>query len=417
MKVAVIGGGVIGFTTAWQLAKDGHEVTLLERSAEAAGGTSHENGAQLSWSHAVPMAAPGMMRFVLANFWRRDSAVTIAPWVIFAQTGWLLRAWQECAPDRHAGNRRRMAALARYSLSCLEGLCAETGIDHQGRSEGMLQVFRRPETLARHKAGLSAMQATGLDVDLVQTPDEIVQIEPSLAPTAEALAGALLFRGQGSGDCRLFTQALAQLGQKGGITLRLGAWVTGLRTEQGSLRAVRIAGSEDLTADLAVICTGSATEGLMTGFRHLPIVPVRGRSLSLGVTDPKRTPSRSIIDEDSRLSIAPLSGQVRLAGFADLVGRSIRQRPWQTDTLRQAYANLFPASGKDDPELSRWTGFRPVTPDGAPMIGPSAIQGLWLNLGHGGYGWTMAAGSARLLADMIAGRPPAVPAADYAPTR
>lgn len=416
-RVLVIGAGVIGVTTAWQLAEEGHKVTVLDKEGDIAAGTSHENGGQLSWSHAVPMAAPGMLRFLLANVWRRSSPVSLAPWVVLGQPGWLLRSLAECAPHRHADNRRRMAALARYSLACLDDLSGRTGIDYARRSGGMLQVFRTPKALARHRAGLAAMGKAGLDVALAETPDDIRQHEPAFGEAADGLAGALMFRGQASGDCRAFTRALAALGAARGIEFRTGSRVRSLVTDKGRVCGVKTASGDRIEAELVVLCTGQDEGGLLRGLRRQPLAPVRGRSLTLRLADPAPAPACSIIDEDSRLSIARLGDTLRLAGYADLVGRSSRWRPGQTDALRTALGALLPDLAARATEQSRWTGFRPATPDGVPMIGATEREGLWLNLGHGGYGWTMAAGSARMLADQIASRDPALPACEYAPAR
>lgn len=278
-----------------------------------------------------------------------------------------------------------------------------------------MQVFRAPSALARHRTGLKAMAAAGFDVELVETPEHIAQLEPALGEVAGGLAGAVLFRGQSSGDCRTFTAALAEQAHAAGVAFKPATRVQALLTESGRVQGVLTEAGEALLAGLTILCTGLDEAGLLRGLHYPPRVPVHGRTLTLGFSDPACAPSRSILDEDSRLFVARVGDTVRLAGFADLVGQATASRPGQTDALRQAFAALFPGNAAGALEVLRWTGFRPVIPDGVPMIGPVGTQGLWLNMGHGGFGWTMAAGSARLLADLIAGRDPAVPTADYAP--
>jgi D-amino-acid dehydrogenase len=406
-RVAVIGAGVIGVTTAHALRADGHEVTLLEAGPAAAGGASHANGGILSAAFCAPWAMPGLPRQALAALLDREAPFRWRPDGSVAQLRWMRELLANCDAAQFARHRARMVRLALWSRACLRGMAAETGVAFDLREHGVLHLFRRALAAAVVRQRLNELRAYGIDARWCE-PDQVRALEPALS----GAAWALHVRDDASGDCERFVQGLLAWNQARGLRFETGVQVDALEFEDGGrrLRAVR-AGPDRWEADAFVFAAGVDTARLLRPYLRLPVVPVKGYSVSAPLAG-NSGPQCAVIDDASKLAVARLGDRVRLAGMAEVVGHDRRIDRARCDQLARQYEALYgPLTGEG---RSQWAGLRPMTPDGTPVIGVTAIEGLYLNTGHGTYGWTLACGSARLLADVLAGRPAALNPDNYA---
>jgi D-amino-acid dehydrogenase len=407
MRLAVVGAGIIGVCTAYELAADGHEVVVFERAAGVAGGTSFANAGVIAPGYVTPWAAPGMPAKVLRHLWGRYAPVRLASVRgTLRQLPWLLRWWRACRPEVHAANRTRMHRLARYSRDRLDTLTDDLGLDYE-RSTGYMVLLRTDADLALARNGIKLLSELGVPFTLLDAA-RARQIEPGLSEET-ALRAAIHLPDDGVGNCRQFAHLLRQEAQRLGATFRFNDPVRALRPgTTAELDAV--SGSHGF--DGVVVCAGPQAARLLRPIGlKLPIAPVWGYSL----TAPLRHvdghgllgPRSALMDERFKVAISRLGQRVRVAGSAEIGGRAGDFHPNAMATLYRVLHDWFPGATQLA-QAQRWKGARPMLPDGPPVIGAGGRPGLWLNLGHGSSGWALAAGSARLLADQIAGREPAV---------
>jgi len=399
-RIVVVGAGVIGVTTAQALLADGHEVTLLEARGSAAAGTSQANGGFLSAAFCAPWAVPGLPRQAMAALFDRQAPFRWRPDGSLDQLRWLRALIAQCDAAQFARHRRRMVRLALLSRVCLQGVLVQTGLEVAGRGSGVLQLFRRApgESLIRQR--LDELRGQGFDAHWCG-PEQVQALEPGLRADA-GVVGALQVRDDGCGDCAVFVQGLLGWCQARGLRVVLEAPVQALEVDAGGrrLRAVRARGQR-WAADAFVFATGVDTPRLLRPHLAVPLLPVKGYSISVPVADGQGVRG-AVIDDASKLAVTRLGAQLRLAGMADVVGHDLRVDAARCAQLVRQHEALF---GPLPHERRLWAGLRPMTPDGTPIIGATPIEGLYLNTGHGTFGWTMACGSARLLVDLIAGRP------------
>lgn len=406
MRVAVIGAGIIGVTTAYELAADGHEVTVFERGVAVAGGTSFANAGVVAPGYVTPWAAPGMTWKVLSQMTGRHAAVRIGAGVPFTQTAWLWRWWRACRPAVHQANRTRLHRLARYSRDRLDSLAHRLNLDYE-RAAGYLVLLRSDRELALARAGLKLLADQGVPFELVDGA-RARQIEPGLHE-ATALRAAIHLPQDGVGNCRQFAHLLMGEARKRGAHFRFETRVQSIRPGQPVQLTVD---GQDQAFDAAVVCAGPDSAALLapTGLK-LPLLPVWGYSL----TAPLREfdghghigPNAGLMDERYKVAISRLGRRVRVAGSAELGGRADRFNDGAMATLYKVLHDWFPGAAQLA-QAQRWKGARPMLPDGPPVIGASGRPGVWLNLGHGSSGWALSAGSARALADLIGGHAPAI---------
>lgn len=409
MDAVVVGAGVVGLSTAHALHRAGASVRVIDGRPGPAQGTSCANAGGLCPSFAGPWAAPGMMRKALGWLLSPAAPLKIRPRPDPAQWRWLLRFALECDAGRSAANKRAMQAIAHYSYACLDEVVAETGIAFDHGKAGILQTFRSPGTEASGRRASEVLAEIGI-VHHWLRPEEVAQVEPGLDGRGTGLRGALHFPDDGTGDARAFTQGLAQNLAAQGVRIDYGVELRGLRADRGRLRALRTDAGE-IETDCAVLATGPFSSRLAP---EVPLYPVKGYSLTYADIPASTGPASSVMDEDSKIMFTRLGTRLRIGGVAELDGLNSVLRPRQIETMAGLAQRLFPGAVTGDPQL--WAGFRPMTPDGRPRIGPSrATEGLWLNLGHGSNGWTQAAGAGRFLADLMTGRTPALDPMPYAP--
>jgi D-amino-acid dehydrogenase len=409
LDAVVVGAGVVGLSTAHALHRAGASVRVIDVRPGPAQGTSYANAGGLCPSFAGPWAAPGMVRKALGWLLSPAAPLKIRPRPDPAQWRWLLRFALECDATRSASNKRAMQAIAHYSYACLDDVVAETGIAFDHARAGILQTFRSPATETAGRRAAEVLAGLGIAHHWLR-PEEVAQVEPGLDGRGTGLRGALHFPDDGTGDARAFTQGLAAWLEAQGVAIDYGVEVHGLRVDADRLRALRTTGGE-IETDCAVLATGPFAARLAP---EVPLYPVKGYSLTYAGLPASAGPASSVMDEDSKIMFTRLGSRLRIGGVAELDGLNPALRPRQIETMSGLARRLFPGATTGDPEL--WAGFRAMTPDGRPRIGPSrATKGLWLNLGHGSNGWTQAAGAGRFLADLITGRTPALDPAAYAP--
>ncbi len=406
MKVLVLGGGVIGVTTAYYLARTGHEVTVVERQAGPALETSFANAGEISPGYASPWAGPGIPYKALKWLMMPFGPLVVRPRLDPAMWSWILRMLRNCTAARYALNKRRMVPIAEYSRDSLRELRAETGIAYDERSLGTLQLFRTQRQLDGVGSDVAVLRSFGVPFEVLDRAG-CVSAEPALARVREKFVGGLRLPNDETGDCHLFTARLAEMAAALGVRFRYGTRIDALTVAGGRIESVAT-DAGPLAADAYIAALGSYTPRLLRplGLR-LPVYPVKGYSITVPVTDAAAAPESTVMDETYKVAITRLGERIRVGGTAEISGFDTTLRESRRATLAHSVGDLYPGGG----DLSRatfWCGLRPMTPDGPPVIGRTPVGNLFLNTGHGTLGWTMACGSGRALADLVSGKAPAV---------
>ncbi len=402
MKVIVLGGGVIGVTTAWYLRQAGHDVTVVDRQAEPGRETSYANGGQISWGAGNPWAAPGIPRKAIQWMFRPHSPLVLHPRLDPALWAWLFKMLANCTPARYLINKERMLRLSRYSHNCLIALRRETGIRYDENTTGILDLFRTAQELDEAAKDIAMLQRWGVTCQVLDRAGCVAH-EPALRGAQGKIAGGLYFPEDESGDCFAFTRALAHLAETRGVRFTLSTRIERL-VKNGARVARVITDKGKLTADAYVIACGSYSPLLLRPLGiTLPVYPVKGYSATITVTDTAAAPGGTLTDASYKVVISRLGNKLRGAGTAELTGYDLSLRPSRTATIAHVLNDLFPGAG-DLSQAEYWCGLRPMTPDNPPVLGATAYKNLFLNTGHGTLGWTMACGSGKVLADLISDR-------------
>ena len=414
MRVAVLGGGVVGVTSAYQLARAGHDVTVIDRQSGPAMETSFANAGEVSFGYCSPWAAPGIPAKALKWLFMRHAPLIIRPRADPAMLSWLIRMLLNCTSGRYAVNKSRMLRLADYSRTALAELRAETGIRYDERMRGTLQLFRTQQQLDASAKDVTALAADGISYEVLDR-EGCVRVEPALAHVRDRFLGGLHTPLDETGDCFKFTDALARRASTLGVDLQFGTEVLGLDVSGGRIAGVHTSRGYH-ASDAVVVALGSYSPLLVgpLGVR-LPVYPVKGYSLTIPITAEELAPVSTVMDETYKIAITRLGDRIRVGGMAEISGYSNDLGAARRRTLEHSVMDLFP--GGDARRGSFWSGLRPMTPDGPPVIGPTNIAGLFLNTGHGTLGWTMCSGSARIIADLVSGRTPEIDPADLAVAR
>ena len=402
MKVLVLGAGVVGVTSAYYLARQGHEVTVIDRENGTAEETSFGNAGQLSFGYSSPWAAPGIPLKAFKWLFTPHAPLSIRPDGSLFQLRWMLDMWRNCTPARYAANKDRMLRLSAYTRQCLHALQADTGIQFEGRRQGTLQVFRTQKQMDDAQRDVQALSEAGVAHELVDG-DRLVQYEPALAQVRHKLVGGLRTPDDETGDCRLFTQALTRLAEAEGVRFRYGETIQSLRTEGDRITGVQcVSGLEQAYA--YVVALGSYSPLLLRGLVDIPVYPMKGYSITVDIADPERAPVSTLLDETYKIALTRFDQRIRVGGMAEVVGYDTALDPRRQRTLEMVLNDLFPGSYTPG-DVHFWTGLRPKTPDSTPIVGPTRLGNLFLNTGHGTLGWTMSCGSGRLIADIVSGKP------------
>lgn len=415
MRIAILGGGVIGVTSAYYLARAGHEVTVIERRAGPALETSYANAGEISPGYASPWAAPDVPGKLLKWLTMDHPPLILRPRLDRAMLCWLAATLRNCTPAAYARNKSRMVRLAEYSRDQLAELRASTGIQYDARTQGTLQLFRDQRQLDGVAKDVEVLRRDGVAFQILDRSG-CIAAEPGLAGAGEPFVGGLRLPRDETGDCYKFTRALAALAADLGVRFRYNERLVGLRRLGDRIEAA-ITEHGEIAADAFVAALGSFTPGAVAplGLR-LPVYPVKGYSITSRIVAVDRAPVSTILDESYKIAITRLGDRIRVGGMAEVSGFSDALPERRRRTLVRSAASLFPGAGDWD-GASFWTGLRPMTPDGTPIVGPTPIANLHLNTGHGTLGWTMACGSARVLSDQISGVAPQIETRDLAIAR
>jgi D-amino-acid dehydrogenase len=406
MKVLVLGGGVIGCTAAYELAGDGHEVTLVERQPGPARETSFANAGEVSPGYSAPWAGPGVPVKAIKWLLMHHRPLVLRPHLDWPMVLWILAMLRNCTATRYEVNKSRMVRLAEYSRDCMKTLRAATSIGYDERMQGTLQLFRTQK------------QLDGIDndtaiLDRYHVPYQVldragcIRHEPALARVKDKFLGGLRLPGDETGDCFKFTNRIADMAAARGAKLRFGETIRALLTDGKRITGV-VTDRGRLQADAYLVALGSYSPQLLRPLGiDIPVYPVKGYSITLPITDAKGAPESTVMDETHKVAVTRLGDRIRVGGTAELAGYDLRLHDARRRTLMHVVDDLFPDGG-DLGRAEFWCGLRPMTPDGTPVVGGTELPNLWLATGHGTLGWTMAAGTAKVMTDLIGGRQPAI---------
>ena len=406
MKVLVLGSGVIGVSCAYQLAQAGHEVTVVERQPAAALETSYGNAGEVSPGYSSPWAGPGVPVKAIKWLLMRHRPLVIRPSFDLNLVRWGLAMLRNCTGARYELNKGRMVRLAEYSRDCLKALRTETGIRYDERMQGTLQLFRTQAQLDGTAADIAILRRYGVAFELLDR-DGCIRHEPALAGVREKFVGGLRLPGDETGDCFKFTQNLAALAVRQGVQFRYGTQIRRLQHAGNQIDGV-LTDTGTLRADAYLVALGSYSPLLLksVGIR-IPVYPVKGYSITVPITEAAGAPESTVMDESHKVAVTRLGDRIRVGGTAELAGYTLKLHDARRQTLEHVVTDLFPRGG-DVGRAEFWCGLRPMTPDGTPVVGATRLPNLFLATGHGTLGWTMAAGTGRVMADVISGRAPGI---------
>ncbi|WP_313199003.1 D-amino acid dehydrogenase [Rhizobium sp.] len=414
MKVIVLGAGVVGVTSAYQLAKAGHEVTVIDRQEGPALETSFANAGEVSFGYCSPWAAPGIPLKAMKWLFMQHAPLILRPKMDAAMLSWMTQMLMNCTSERYAINKSRMLRIADYARISLAEVRDETGIAYDERMQGTLQLFRTQQQLDASAKDVKALAADGVPYEVLD-PDGCIRVEPALKHVRQKMVGGLLTPKDETGDCFKFTNALALKAAAMGVKFVYGTNIKALDVEVGAIKGV-VTDRETLRGDAVVVALGSYSPMLVKQFGiKLPVYPVKGYSLTIPIVDTSRAPESTVMDETYKIAITRLGDRIRVGGMAEISGYTNDLGQKRRATLEHSVTDLFP--GGDVSKADFWSGLRPMTPDGTPVIGATKVKGLFLNTGHGTLGWTMSCGSAKVISSIVSGKKPEIDATDLAVSR
>ncbi|HEV2271384.1 MAG TPA: D-amino acid dehydrogenase [Steroidobacteraceae bacterium] len=417
MKALILGSGLIGISSAYFLARRGWEVTVLDRQEGPGLETSFANGSLLTPSMPEPWNAPGSWRVLLASIGRSDSPLKLRLGALPHLGRWGIGFLRNSSPENYRRNTVKNLQLALHSLAVLRSLRQETGIEYGCASLGSLRVIRDPAALERALAWGEKLRAANGPAFRRLTPDEIVAMEPALAPIGAQLAGGIHYPADEIGNAYKFCVGLADQARRNGVEFRFRTPVSAIEVARGNITAV-LSGQTRFTADRYIVAAGSYSPLLLAQLGlKVPIRPAKGYSITF--ENPRLDPpfKLPICDDDFHAVVVPLEGTIRVAGTAEFTGYDLSLTESRIRNLLNFVRQVLPRGGLERAQAKPWCGLRPMTVDGVPIIGPTPIGNLWLNTGHGHLGWTLAAGSGQLLSDLLTGGSPRVSPEAYALAR
>lgn len=406
MKVLILGSGVIGVTSAYYLARAGHDVTVVDRQPEPALETSFANAGEVSPGYSSPWAGPGVPVKAVKWLLMKHGPLVVRPKLDPAMWVWLLKMLRNCTSARYAVNKSRMIPIAEYSRDSLRDLRRDIGIQYDERTQGTLQLFRYQAQLDGTGEDIAVLKQYGVPFEVLSR-EGCIAVEPALAGVKEKFAGGLRLPQDETGDCHMFTQALAKHAKALGVRFMFNTGIDRIVTDGTRVSGVATSAGM-LQADAYVLALGSYSSRMAAPLGiSLPVYPVKGYSITVPIKDASGAPESTVMDESYKVAITRLGNRIRVGGTAEISGFSTKLYDARRATLDHSLTDLFPRGG-DLSKATFWSGLRPMTPDGPPVIGPTQYANLHLNTGHGTLGWTMSCGSARVLADMLSGKKPEV---------
>ncbi|WP_163831297.1 D-amino acid dehydrogenase [Spartinivicinus ruber] len=406
MKVVVLGCGVIGISTAYYLAKQGHQVTVVDRQPGPALETSFANAGQISPGYAAPWAAPGIPLKAVRWMLQSHSPLVIHPKLDSLFWRWLWQMLSNCNNQHYATNKARMVRLATYSKQCLITLRKELDLCYEGRSLGTLQLFRTAKQLRAIEKDIKVLEQYQVPYECLDVAG-CVKAEPALSYQQHKIVGGLRLPQDETGDCYLFSQALLKQATQLGVSFLFNKKILGINATTSEVKNLVL---EDgvIEGDCYIVALGAFSPALLTWLDiKLPIYPVKGYSLTIPIENSEMAPCSTVMDETYKVAMTRFDQRLRVGGTAELAGFDLSLQESRRKTLAHVVSDLFPKAGNVT-EGEFWSGLRPMTPDGTPVVGPTPLNNLYLNTGHGTLGWTMCCGSAKLLADQIMGNTPEI---------
>ena len=406
MKVLVLGSGITGITSAWYLAEQGHEVVVIDRQPDAAEETSFGNAGQLSFGMSSPWAAPGIPLKAIKWMFQSHAPFKVRPSLNPAQWQFMLSMLANCNEKSYNINKSRMVRVSEYSRHCINTLQDQLALPFEQRKQGLLQVFRTQKQIDDAAKDIKVLNAFDVPHAMLNVEECIAQ-EPALARVKDKLVGGLHFPEDQTGDCNIFTKSLRKKCEEKGVIFKFNTDIEALLNDGDTITGVDTSNGIE-TADQVLVCMGSYSPFLLNplGMR-LPVYPIKGYSLTIDVKDDADAPQSTVMDETYKVAITRFDKRIRAAGTAELADFNDDMPKARLATIADSVTSLFPEGGNIE-TAEYWTGFRPATPDGTPIIGATPYKNLWLNTGHGTLGWTMGAGSGKLIADLISGNEPEI---------
>ena len=407
MHVLILGAGVAGVTAAWQLLEDGHEVTVVDREAEAASETSFANAGLVAPGHAFAWASPKAAKILLKSLFQKDQPLRFRFRAEPALWRWSLQFLAQCTSERARRNTRIKHRLCRYAQAALQDVVARTGVAYDGERRGVLYLHRTQASLDRGAANMQILREAGQELEVIDR-DRAALIDPALAPSKDKVAGAIYSPGDESGDACKFSRALAALCAGRGASFRYATTILGIEASGDRVERV-LTDQGELRADLYMLACGSYSPLLTRGLgERLSVYPIKGYSVTFPIDGANNPPTVGGVDEDNLCAYVRLGDRVRSTAVAEFAGYDVSHRPADFRSMLTVLRDLFP-SGADYARPEYWACLRPMTPEGTPVLGRGRLENLYYNTGHGHMGWTMACGTARIAADLIAGRTPDLP--------
>ena len=398
-RTVVLGGGIVGVTTAYYLARAGCQVTVIEQRSQAGMETSFANGSLITPSMSDPWASPEIPGKLLKWLGREDSPFLLRPSALPGLFGWGVKFLRECTADAWLRNTRNIFRLCSFSRDALTELVAETAVDYDASRRGTLHLFHDAESMDATRRVADALAAMGLSHQVLDGAG-CVELEPMLTGQSDSIVGGIHYPEDEAGDAHRFTQGLAQYCAAQGVTFRYDETIGSIDCHNGKVASV-VTNKERIDVDACVVALGNGSaEQVRTLGIKLPIYPVKGYSLTYPVSTWNGAPKVPFVDDVKKVGVVRLGERIRVAGTAEFTGHDQTLNPRRIASLERHFFELFP----DYPYKSQgkaWTGLRPMTPDGIPYLGGTQIEGLYLNTGHGHLGWTMSCGSAKVIADLM----------------
>lgn len=403
MQVLVLGAGVVGVTSAWYLAKAGHEVTVVDRQVDVALETSYANAGQISPGYSAPWAGPGIP--LKAIKWLMQD---LAPFMINGKEvdpqtlSWMTKMLSNCTEGAYHKNKARMMRLAEYSRDCFINLRHELDIHYDERQKGTLQVFRTDKQVEASKKDISVLEECGVNFQVLDQ-DGCIEHEPALANVKDKIVGGLRLPGDETGDCFKFTNSLAEECKKMGVQFLMKTDVLSINKEGDEITSISSSRGK-ITADAYLVALGSYSTPMMSEIGlKIPVYPIKGYSLTLPIVDGNKAPTSTVMDETYKVAVTRFDDRIRVGGTAEIASYNKDLNEKRRANVEFVVGDLFPGGG-DIEKAEFWTGLRPMTPDGTPILGETKYSNLFLNTGHGTLGWTMSLGSGKYVADVISGQ-------------
>ncbi len=401
MHILILGSGVIGVTSAWYLAKQGHQVTVVDRQSSPAMETSFANAGQISPGYSAPWAAPGVPLKAVKWMMQDLAPLMVNPKINANTLKWMTKMLTNCNQSSYHTNKARMMRLAEYSRDCFKDLRSQLDIDYDSRTNGTLQVFRTQKQVDAAAKDISVLEECGVDYEVLDQTG-CVEREPALAHVRDKIVGGLRLPGDETGDCFKFTNALAEECKKLGVEFKFDTDIEGLISDDTQIVGVKTK-QGTLTADRYLMCLGSYSTLLLANVGVvIPVYPIKGYSLTLPIVDESKAPVSTIMDETYKVAVTRFEDRIRVGGTAEITSYDTSLMEKRRKNVEFTVADLFPGGG-DIEQAEFWTGLRPMTPDGTPVLGGSRYPNLYMNTGHGTLGWTMSLGSGKFVADVISG--------------